>query len=68
MGAGGEIQLTDAISETISSTPFYGLRFNGQRFDCGTKSGFVLANIAYALKRDDLKQDVCLALQNNGLL
>ncbi len=68
LGAGGEIQLTDAISKTISSTPFYGLRFNGQRFDCGTKSGFVLANIAYALKRDDLKQDVCLALQNNGLL
>lgn len=48
-GAGGEIQLTDAIAETIDSVPFHGLRFDGKRFDCGSMSGFVEANVAFAL-------------------
>jgi len=55
-GAGGEIQLTDAIAKTIGEIPFHGLRFEGRRFDCGDKLGFLEANIAFALERDDLKQ------------
>jgi len=53
-GAGGEIQLTDAMAKTIQDTPFHGLRFDGRRFDCGDKLGFLEANIAYALDREDL--------------
>ena len=47
-GAGGEIQLTDAIAATIGAVPFHGLRFSGQRFDCGSMAGFVAANAAFA--------------------
>jgi UTP--glucose-1-phosphate uridylyltransferase len=54
-GAGGEIQLTDAMARTIGSQPFHGLRFEGRRFDCGSKAGFLEANLAYALERDDLR-------------
>ena len=57
-GAGGEIQLTDAMARTIGRVPFHGLRFEGQRFDCGSKAGFLEANVAYALQRDDLRADV----------
>jgi UTP--glucose-1-phosphate uridylyltransferase len=57
-GAGGEIQLTDAIARTIGRVPFHGLRFDGQRFDCGNKAGFLEANIAFALERDDLRRDM----------
>ncbi len=53
-GAGGEIQLTDAMAATLGSKPFHGLRFEGRRFDCGDKAGFLEANIAFALSRDDL--------------
>jgi len=53
-GAGGEIQLTDAMARTIGSLPFHGLRFEGRRFDCGSKAGFLEANLAYALEREDL--------------
>lgn len=54
-GAGGEIQLTDAIAEQIAAgDPVYGFRFRGQRFDCGSKSGFLQATVAFALARDDL--------------
>jgi UTP--glucose-1-phosphate uridylyltransferase len=53
-GTGGEIQLTDAMIELSKSQPFYGLKFDGRAFDCGSKIGFLAANIAYALKRDDL--------------
>ncbi len=55
-GAGGEIQLTDAIARTIGRVPFHGFRFDGRRFDCGSKAGFLEANIAFALDRDDLAQ------------
>jgi len=57
-GAGGEIQLTDAMAKTIGKIPFHGFRFEGQRFDCGTKAGFVAANVAYALDRQDLADEV----------
>ena len=53
-GAGGEIQLTDAMIELAKKQPFYGLKFEGQSFDCGSKIGFLAANLAYALARDDL--------------
>jgi UTP--glucose-1-phosphate uridylyltransferase len=53
-GAGGEIQITDAMIELARSQPFYGLQFAGRSFDCGSKIGFLAANIAYALARDDI--------------
>ncbi len=57
-GAGGEIQLTDALAATLDAGPFNGLRFEGQRFDCGDKAGFLEANLAFALARDDLADQV----------
>jgi UTP--glucose-1-phosphate uridylyltransferase len=57
-GAGGEIQLTDALSRTIGEVPFHGLRFKGKRFDCGSKQGYIEANIAFALRRPDLAEGV----------
>jgi UTP--glucose-1-phosphate uridylyltransferase len=53
-GAGGEIQLTDAMIELAKTQPFYGLQFKGRSFDCGSKVGFLAANVAYALERDDI--------------
>ena len=54
-GAGNEIQLTDALAELIGGNkPFHGLRFDGQRFDCGDKVGWLRANIAFALARPDM--------------
>lgn len=69
-GAGGEIQLTDAIAAEIGGdNPVYGYRFRGQRFDCGSKSGFLQATVAFALARDDLRDDLSRYLgamaQNN---
>jgi len=52
-GAGGEIQLTDALSATIGDVPFHGLRFSGKRFDCGSVAGFVEANVIMALACTD---------------
>ncbi|HKK96786.1 MAG TPA: UTP--glucose-1-phosphate uridylyltransferase, partial [Marivita sp.] len=57
-GAGGEIQLTDAIAQEIKGTGVYGYRFRGQRFDCGSKAGFLQATVAFGLARDDLKEDL----------
>jgi UTP--glucose-1-phosphate uridylyltransferase len=53
-GAGGEIQLTDAMAQEIGASPFHGLRFEGRRFDCGDKVGFFEANLAFSLARDDM--------------
>lgn len=53
-GAGNEVQLTDAMARMIGNTPFHGLRYEGRRFDCGDKVGFLEAQIAFALKRPDL--------------
>lgn len=52
-GAGDEIQLTDALARMIGRTPFHGFRFEGQRYDCGDKVGFLQANIALGLTRPD---------------
>ncbi|OYV52605.1 MAG: UTP--glucose-1-phosphate uridylyltransferase [Rhodospirillales bacterium 20-60-12] len=53
-GAGNEVQLTDAMARMIGHTPFHGLKFEGRRFDCGDKVGFLEAQIAFALARPDL--------------
>ena len=53
-GTGGEIQLTDAMLRLAQTQPFFGLKFEGKTFDCGSKIGFLAANIAYALARDDI--------------
>ncbi|NHZ70169.1 MAG: UTP--glucose-1-phosphate uridylyltransferase GalU [Proteobacteria bacterium] len=64
-GAGGEIQLTDALLASIGDTPFHAVRMTGERYDCGSKLGFIEATIHLALRRDDLGQDVQLMI--NGL-
>ena len=53
-GAGGEIQLTDAMARLIGKQPFHAYRFEGNRHDCGSAAGFVIANLAMALSRDDV--------------
>jgi len=53
-GAGGEIQLTDAMKALAKQQPFHAVRFDGTIYDCGAKIGFLTANIAYALEREDL--------------
>ncbi|MGI8822655.1 MAG: UTP--glucose-1-phosphate uridylyltransferase GalU [Acidimicrobiia bacterium] len=62
-GAGGEIQLTDAMARLVESQAFHGMRLGGTRFDCGTKIGFLEANLAYALGRSDLGGDARARLQ-----
>lgn len=58
-GSGGEIQLTDAIAAEIAQDRnVYGYRFDGQRFDCGSKSGFLRATVAFGLARDELREDL----------
>ena len=58
-GAGGEIQLTDGIAAEIEQeNPVYGFRFRGQRFDCGSKSGFLQATVAFGLAREELRDDL----------
>ena len=57
-GAGNEIQLTDALAKQIGKAPFTGLRFSGTRFDCGSKLGYLQANIAFALERPDMADDL----------
>jgi UTP--glucose-1-phosphate uridylyltransferase len=56
-GAGGEIQLTDAMIALSKNQPFYGYDFEGRTFDCGSKIGFLAANVSYALARDDLSKE-----------
>ena len=57
-GAGGEIQLTDAMARMIGGQPFHAVTFDGRRFDCGSKTGYVEATLALALERDDMKDEV----------
>ena len=57
-GAGGEIQLTDAMAQLIGRQPFHGFTFAGQRYDCGDKAGYIQANLALALARDDIGPQV----------
>ena len=53
-GAGGEIQLTDAMAQLIGRQPFHGYTFDGARYDCGDKAGYIQANLALALAREDI--------------
>ncbi len=53
-GAGNEVQLTDSMAKLIGQVPFHGVRYEGHRYDCGSKAGFLEAQIAYALQRPDL--------------
>ena len=57
-GAGGEIQLTDAMIALSKRQPFYGLKFQGKSFDCGSKVGFLAANVSYALDREDIAPEL----------
>lgn len=57
-GAGGEIQLTDAMARMIGEQPFHAVTFAGRRFDCGSKTGFVEATLALALEREDIGPEV----------
>ncbi len=57
-GAGGEVQLTDSMAKLIGTQPFHGLRYEGRRFDCGDKLGYLEAQIAFALKRPEMAAQV----------
>jgi UTP--glucose-1-phosphate uridylyltransferase len=57
-GAGGEIQLTDAMALLLSDQPIYGYKFDGKRFDCGSKAGFLKANIAFALENAKIREEL----------
>ncbi|MEL6706883.1 MAG: UTP--glucose-1-phosphate uridylyltransferase [Pseudomonadota bacterium] len=57
-GAGGEIQLTDAMAKMIGDQPFHAVTFDGNRYDCGSKLGFVEATLALALEREDMGDEV----------
>jgi UTP--glucose-1-phosphate uridylyltransferase len=57
-GAGGEIQLTDAMAQMIGRQPFHAVTFAGKRYDCGSKTGFVEATLAIALEREDMRDEV----------
>ena len=63
-GAGGEIQITDAMIALSKQQPFYGLKFEGRSFDCGSKIGFLSANVAYGLARDDIAPAFRAELKN----
>lgn len=56
-GSGGEIQLTDAIAQEAGAGKVFGYRFNGQRYDCGSKAGFLQATVAFGLAREDLREE-----------
>jgi len=57
-GTGGEIQVTDSMLALLKKQPFYAVEYEGRTFDCGSKAGFLAANIAYALERPDLRDAV----------
>lgn len=63
-GAGGEIQLTDALNKLAKKEPMYAYEFEGKRYDVGNKIGFLQANVEFALKREDLKEEFKAYLKN----
>ncbi|MFT5540434.1 MAG: UTP--glucose-1-phosphate uridylyltransferase [Alphaproteobacteria bacterium] len=65
-GAGGEIQLTDAMARMIGSKPFHGLRCDAKRYDCGSRAGFVEAQTAFALKDPELRDQLIRFLRNTS--
>ncbi|NOX32761.1 MAG: UTP--glucose-1-phosphate uridylyltransferase GalU [Deltaproteobacteria bacterium] len=62
-GAGGEIQLTDAMKTLLKEQPIYGYKFHGKRFDCGDKAGFQMANLAFALERPNIREKLIKFIQ-----
>jgi UTP--glucose-1-phosphate uridylyltransferase len=66
-GAGGEIQLTDAMQTLMETQPFTGVRYVGQSFDCGSKIGFLTANVIFALDRPDIAESFKAEMRNRGL-
>jgi UTP--glucose-1-phosphate uridylyltransferase len=67
-GAGGEIQLTDAMQTLMKQQPFTGVKYKGQSFDCGSKVGFLTANVVYALDRPDIATPFVAQLKKLNLL
>lgn len=67
-GAGGEIQLTDAMQTLMRQQRFYGVKYAGTSFDCGSKIGFLTANLSYALDRDDIRGELIAELESRYLL
>ena len=63
-GAGGEIQLTDAMLRLLEHQHFHGVKFSGKSYDCGSKNGFLLANVAYALHRPDIGPEFAAGLKD----
>jgi len=63
-GAGGEIQLTDSMLALLKTEPFYAVEYEGRAFDCGSKAGFLAANVAYALERPDLRDAVIAEIKD----
>ena len=63
-GAGGEIQLTDAMAKLMASQPFHALEYDGTTYDCGDKIGLLRANVAMALKRPDLREAARAAVED----
>lgn len=61
-GSGNEIQLTDGMLKLAKTEPFYGFHFRGKTFDCGSKTGFIEANVAFALARDDMHDQIIAPL------
>ena len=62
-GAGGEIQLTDSMLALLDKQPFYAVEYEGRAFDCGSKPGFLAANVAYALERPELRDAVAAEIK-----
>ena len=61
---GGEIQLTDSMAELVGEVPFHGVRYQGRRFDCGSKAGFLKANVAFGLSRAELRDELSAFLED----
>ena len=66
-GAGGEIQLTDGMKRSPTSQAFHGVRFDGRTYDCGSKIGFLAANLAFALERPELADALRVEARKLGL-
>lgn len=66
LGTGGEIQLTDSFVPLLQEQPFYGFEFEGQRFDCGSKKGYLAATLKLALEQQDVKEEIERFLEKEG--
>ena len=66
-GAGGEIQLTDAMESLLKIQPIFGYQFEGTRFDCGDKAGFQMANLAFAMERPEIRKRLSNFIRNMDL-